>query len=192
METITMQRHGQNNWIEKVLDNGQYISMEPYQDKGTIAKIYQRDNVNKIEIFKTREQAKQYLEQECNIKITDEVEAYIVNRSNPNINDIYYAAAIFDEYSQTFRTAKENYCIAGLDAQTGELDFSYRDAAIKHIYIPNIKEVQQHAKWTFNRKDIDNVWTAWLLSQYMKESGKGFQTVKTTVANMNKCSIWKL
>ena len=184
---ITLQRHGSVNWLEKVLDNGVYISIKTYQFEQYLVEIYKQDEINIRETFKTNTGAKIYLEENQNIIISDEIEAYIVNRSNNNTDDIYHEAAIFCEYSQTFRTPIQNYCIAALN-EDGTLDFSWKDKAIEHIHIPNIARLQNHAKWTHGRKDTDHVWTAWLLSQYMKETGR-FTTKKTTVGKMQQCSV---
>ena len=190
IQEITLKRHGQNNWLETTLDNGVYIAIKDYQAKEVMIEVYKQDEINIRKIYKTKNNAIKALERLNDIKIIDEIEAYIVNKSSKNVNDIYHAAAVFCEYSQTFRTTKENYCIASI-ADNGELDFSCRDKCIEHIHIENIPQLNTHAKWTFHRTDTDNVWTAWLLSEYMKKSGR-FQTVKTTVKNFNKCSVWGL
>ncbi len=188
-ETITLQRHGSVNWLEKTLDNGVYISIKQYQFEEVLVEIYKKDEINIREVFKTDTGARLYLEEKLHIKISDEVEAYIVNKGNNNLEDVYHAAAVWCEYSQTFRTPIENYLIAVL-MPDGYLDFTQCDGQLKDKVelIPNRKQLQNHAKWMRGRKDKDNVWTAWLLSEYMKESGE-FRTVKTTVEKMNKCSV---
>ena len=145
-----------------------------------MAEIYKRDITNKKEIFPRREQAEQYLEEENGITISHEVEAYIVNKSS-NPEDIYHAAAIYCEQSKTFRAPIENYFIASFK-EDGTLDFSAADVMVrdKVMAIPEMKELQNHAKWNFDRKDKrDDVWTAWLLSEYMKKTGM-FKTIKYT------------
>lgn len=111
--------------------------------------------------------------------------------------DLYDAYAIFSNYSRTFRTPIENYCIAVLN-DDNTLDFLKGDAMIRDAVIDRLSEsshrdgadfmstVQNRAQGKHGK--IDHVSTAWLLSEYLKGvtgiqpkrmTVKEFQTVRT-------------
>lgn len=92
-------------------------------------------------------------------------------------DDIYDAYAIFSDYTRTFRTPIENYCIAVLN-DDNRLDFSKGDAAIREAVLDRLAESHCRGGADFmsfvqNRSQgkhggIDHVNTAWLLSEYLK------------------------
>ncbi|MFA6395875.1 MAG: hypothetical protein WCW84_07900 [Sulfurimonas sp.] len=92
-------------------------------------------------------------------------------------NDLYDACVVFSDYSQTFRTPVESYCIASVK-EDGTLDFSCCDAAIRDAVMVKLSSlenssktlldsVNNHAKWLYDRQGGDHVRTAWLLSEYL-------------------------
>lgn len=98
-------------------------------------------------------------------------------------NDLYDAYAIFSDYTRTFRTPVENYCIAVLN-DDNSLDFSGGDAMIRDAVIDRLAEAHYRGGADFmstmqNRSQgkhagIDHVNTAWLLSEYLK----GVESIK--------------
>lgn len=108
----------------------------------------------------------------------DYTEAYICNNSS-NKEDIYEAKVVWNEYSQTFRTPVENYCVAAL--KNGKLDFGI-DAAIRDEVVNALnkkdsgssnttllKTFENHINWMESRGKKDHNWSAWLLSEYLKK-----------------------
>ncbi len=170
-----------------------------------VLKVERNSKTEYIKFSKKTEMSTIYdaIDKELGVKVDRKhIMAHIIHKPSPTgygyfPDDLYDASVIFQDYTQTFRTPTENYCVCV--TEDGVLDFSYCDAAIRDQVIEKMKTAAPHLDYIKSEYGMkirfsksDNVYLAWLLSEYLNDvqgikprrmTVKEFQSVYTSYPN---------
>lgn len=170
---------------DTIIGGNSYANIEISINK-TMVRICRNNVKDEFLRFDTSDEAFDAIDDVLKVKVDrNNAMAYLIKKPLPSgygehPNDIYDASVIYSDYSNTFRTPVENYCIASVN-DNGTLDFSKCDAAIRDVVMERLNQhekfshpemtllrsIDSHVKWLLEHHRADHIWTAWLISQYL-------------------------